>query len=176
MRRATLVAGCALLLVGAGTILLYPETRPWHDRYPMPTATKGPMATVSLVDHGVDLLTAEENGQPCHELRIGGLARGGRTELSSYSCMQPRDQLSVGFLIVDGTQLAAGGAVTPSVATVIVNGQPTRRDGRFFLAVLPTVPDEVNVVALDKDGRVVASEQQSKTLVTSQQTSPPPRP
>jgi hypothetical protein len=147
----------------------------------MPTSTDGPMATATLVDHGVDLLTAEENGDPCYELRIGGLVRGDRTELSQYSCIQPKDQLSVAFLIVDGRQLAAGGAASPSVVTVIINGQPALRAGRYFLAVLPTIPDsDVNVVAADKDGRVVSSQEYSKALITSQQipsqTSPPPRP
>jgi hypothetical protein len=164
--------GCILLLAAVGC------TRN-HDV--MPKATHGPMATVALVDHGVDLLTAEENGQPCLELRIGGLAQGERIELSSYSCMQSRDQLVTNFLIADGTQLATGGAVALSVATVTVNGQPTLRDGRYFLTVLPTIPDSgVNVVASDKDGRVVSSQEHSKALITSpripSQTSPPPRP
>lgn len=147
----------------------------------MPKATHGPMATVALLDHGVDLLAAEENGQPCYELSIAGLAKGGRRELSSYSCMEATDQMSVGFLIADGTQLAAGGAVAPPVATVTVNGQPTYRDGRYFLAVLPTIPDsDVTVVGSDLDGRVVSSQGYPKALITSQripgQTAPPPRP
>jgi hypothetical protein len=164
--------GCALLVVGVGC-----------DRYDeksvMPTA-RGIPASVTLVEHGVGLLTGSDKGQPCHELRLAAGVKGDASDMFAYSCIQSQDQLSTSLLIADGTQLAVGGAVAPSVATVTVNGQPAPRDGQYFLAVLPTIPDSgVNVVASDKDGRVVSSEEHSKALITSpripSQTSPPPK-
>lgn len=163
--------GCTLLL-----LLLLAAVGCTREKSVMPTVSGVP-ATVTLADHGVGLLTGSDNGQPCYELRVAAGAPGDASVMTGYSCIQPRDQLSTSFLIADGRQLAGGGAVAPSVATVTVNGQPTYRDGPFFLAVLPTIPaDNVSVVAADKDGRVVVSQTQPMTLITSQQMSPPPRP
>ena len=146
----------------------------------MPTVRDSIPATVTMVDHDVNLMAARKDGQPCFALTIGGLSRGDRTDISEYTCMDSRDQLVTSLLIKDGSQLAVGGAVVPPVATVTVNGQPTPRDGHFFLTVLPTIPDNgVNVVASDEDGRVLSSEEHPKALITSpripSQTSPPPR-
>lgn len=146
----------------------------------MPTKSDAVPATVTMVDHGVDLMAGEKNGHPCLSLSIGGLARGDRTDMYSYTCMDSKDQLVTNLLIKDGSELAVAGTVALSVATVTVNGQPASRDGRYFLIVLPTIPDSgVTVVASDKDGRVVSSVEHSKALITSpripSQTSPPPK-
>lgn len=146
-----------LLVVGAGCT----RTKVVND---LPNAT--PVATVTLADHGVGLLTQTISGEPCFELRAD-VAEGFHGPLVQYGCLQPRDQLDPEFLINNG-QLAVGGAVGPSVATVTVNNQPTYRDGPYFLAVLPTIPDgDVDVVASDKDDKVVLRRQYPRALVTS---------
>ena len=164
--------GCVLVVVGTGCV---------REKSAMPTMPEGLPATVAMVDHGVDLLAGEEDGRPCLALSIAGLARGDRTDMGLYACKDAKDPLVTSLLIADGTQLAVGGAVASSVATVTVNGQPAPRDGRYFLVVLPTIPDNgVTVVASDQDGHVLSSEQHSKALITNpqvpSQTSPPLHP
>lgn len=173
---------CTLLVVGAGCS---------DDKKPemanvMPDAT--PVGTVILADRGVGLLTESKQGEPCYQLRAGAVM-GSHDELSQYGCIHSSDTLSTDFLVVQEHEaptaasgpmtpvlivrdrLAVGGAVAASVATVTVNGQPAYRDGPYFLAVLPTMPDsDINVVAADADGKVLGSQQYPRALITGQKT------
>lgn len=148
--------GCCLLLVGAGCTK---ETR------------SSGAAQVSLADHGVGLLTQSKNEESCYELRAGA-AKDSRSDLVQYTCIKPTDKLSTGFL-VSNNQLAVGGAVASSVATVTVNGQPAHLNAGYFLAVLPTVPGgDVNVTAADQNGQTVTQQQYPHDLVVSAQPIP----
>jgi hypothetical protein len=157
--RTMIAFGCLLLLAAGGCTREEPSDAP----------------QVTLAQEGMGLLTQAMGRKLCFELRPD-IAKGSRGDFVQSSGMtsEPGDtsvvaQLGASFRI-DNNRLAAGGAVDPSVVTVTVNGQPAHLDQRYFLAVLPAIPDsDVHIVAADKEGHMVAQGQYPRAIIVRQQ-------